>query len=106
MPQFESVAGGFALPPQQGRQALTTLPLEIPESIVRNLRLTEPEIESRLRSELAIALYGQGILPFGKAAELAGASRYGFAELSDSRQIARHETDDDLTQDLDYARGR
>jgi len=60
-----------------------TVHLEIPESIVGSLRLPEPEIESRLRSELAFALSGQGILPLGKAAELAGAGRYGFAELAD-----------------------
>jgi predicted HTH domain antitoxin len=83
-----------------------TIHLEISESIVGSLRLPEPEIESRLRSELAVALYGQGILPLGKAAELARTSRYAFAELAASRQIARHYTDDDLAQDLDYARGQ
>ena len=45
--------------------------LEIPESIAASLRVPAPEMESRLRAELAVALYGQGILSFGKAAELA-----------------------------------
>jgi hypothetical protein len=44
--------------------------------------------------------------PLARAAELAGASRYGFAELTASRQIAQHYRDDDLAQDLDYARGQ
>jgi len=83
-----------------------TYRLDIPESIARSLRLPEPEVESRLRSELALSLYGQAILPFGKAAELAGVSRYAFADLVTTRKIPRHYSQDDLTQDLDYARGQ
>jgi predicted HTH domain antitoxin len=54
-------------------------------------------------TELAIALYGQSILSFGKAAELAAASRYVFADLI-GRDIPRHYTEHELAQDLDYAR--
>jgi len=43
----------------------------IPESVVRGLRLPEEEIEARLRLELAVALYAQRVLSYGKAAELA-----------------------------------
>lgn len=77
--------------------------IEIPESITASLRLPVPEVEPRLRTELAIALYSQGILPFGKASELAGISRYGFAGLIGSRDIPRHYTDSELAQDVDYA---
>jgi predicted HTH domain antitoxin len=83
-----------------------TVNLEIPESIAKSLRLPTTEVEPRLRTELAIALYSQGILPFGKASELAGFSRFGFADLLANREIPRHYTDDDLTQDLGYARGQ
>ena len=80
--------------------------LDIPESIASSLRLPVPEIEPRLRTELAIALYAQGILPFGKAMELAGTSRYGFADLIGQRQIPRHYSDSELAQDLKYAGGQ
>ena len=80
-----------------------TLHLEIPESVTSSLRLPEPEMEARLRAELAIALYAQAILPFGKACELAGTSRYGFADLMGRREIPRHFTDVELAQDLQYA---
>lgn len=80
-----------------------TLHLDIPESIASSLRLPEPEMESRLRVELAIALYAQGILPFGKASELAGTSRYSLAEMIGQRQIPRHFTDAELAQDVEYA---
>lgn len=81
-----------------------TFHLDIPESIASSIRLPVPEVEPRLRTELAIALYAQGILSFGKAAELANASRYAFAELIGERDIPRHYTADDLAQDLAYAR--
>ena len=83
-----------------------TFHLNIPESVASSLRLPVPEVEPRLRTELAIALYAQGILPFGKACELAESTRYAFAELVTSRNIPRHYTESDLTPDLEYARGQ
>ncbi len=82
-----------------------TLHLDIPESITSSLRLPAPEMEPRLRSELAVALYGQEILPFGKASELAGVSRHLFADLLGQREIPRHYTEQELAQDLEYAGG-
>ena len=82
-----------------------TLHLDIPESITGSLRLPEPEMESRLRAELGVALYTQSILPFGKASELAGISRQRFADLLGQRQIPRHYTEQELAQDLEYAGG-
>ncbi len=83
-----------------------TFHLDIPESVASSLRLLTPEIEPRLRSELAIGRYSQGILPFGKACELAGVSRYAFADLLLRRKIRRHYAEDDLTLDLGYAGGQ
>ncbi len=83
-----------------------TYRLDIPESIAASLRLPTREVEPRLRSELALALYGQGILSFGKATELAGASRFTFAELSAQRGLARHYGEEELAQDVNYARGQ
>jgi predicted HTH domain antitoxin len=83
-----------------------TFHLDIPESVASSLRLPVPEVEPRLRTELAVALYAQGILPFGKACELAESSRYAFADLVANRNIPRHYSEDDLTLDLEYARGQ
>ena len=77
--------------------------VDIPESVAASLRLPEAEIETRLRTELAIALYGQGILPFGKASELACVSRLEFANVVGQRGIPRHYTEAELKQDLEYA---
>ena len=83
-----------------------TYHLDIPESVANSIRLPEAEVEKRLRTELALALYGQGILSFGKAAELAGKTRYAFADLVGERGVPLHYTEHDLAKDLDYARGQ
>jgi predicted HTH domain antitoxin len=81
-----------------------SLTLDIPDSVIQGLRLPKGEIPGRLRTELAIALYAQEALSLGKAAELAEISRTLFGELLGQRGIARHYGDDDLAQDLAYAR--
>jgi predicted HTH domain antitoxin len=78
------------------------LRLDIPDSVANSLRLPATEAESRLRAELAIALYAQSILPFGNASELAGVSRYKFADLLGERGLPRHYSEDNLAQDLEY----
>ncbi len=83
-----------------------TFRLEIPESISASLRLPAPEVEPRLRTELALALYAQEILSFGKASELAGLDRLAFADIAASRGIPRHYGEQELAQDLGYARGQ
>jgi predicted HTH domain antitoxin len=82
-----------------------TYHLDIPESIATSLKLPPAEVQSRLRIELAIALYAQGILSFGKASELAEVSRFEFADLITQRNIPRHYTEENLMQDINYARG-
>ena len=82
-----------------------SITLRIPDSVARSLRLPEGEAEQRLRTELALALYAQAILSFGKASELAGLSRYHFSDLVGRRGIPRHYGEDELAEDLAYARG-
>lgn len=81
-----------------------SLTLDIPDSVIQGLRLPQGEIPGRLRTELAIALYAQGVLSLGKAAELAEMSRILFDELVGQRGIPRHYGDEDLAQDLAYVR--
>jgi predicted HTH domain antitoxin len=78
--------------------------LNIPDSVLQGLRIPEGEIEQRLRTELAIALYAQGALSLGKAAELAEMNRMPFGEMVGQRGIARHYGDAELAQDVSYAR--
>ncbi len=82
-----------------------TLHLEIPESIVHAMRLPMDEQPKQLLVELAVSLYARGVLSFGKARELAGMNMIEFGLLLGQRSIPRHYSDEDLQDDLKYARG-
>ncbi len=80
------------------------LTLHVPDSVTAALRLPEAEMASRLKVELAVALFGQTILSFGKANELAGIGRHRLAELLEQRGMPRHYGVDELEEDSAYAR--
>ncbi|KJH70089.1 UPF0175 family protein [Aliterella atlantica] len=82
-----------------------SLQLSIPDSILSAIRLPEPRIEQALLHELAIALYAQELLSFGKARELAQMDKYEFGQLLGQRSISRHYSLEELSDDLDYASG-
>ena len=79
--------------------------LHIPESVVQAMRLPEERISQELLVELAVALYRQGILSFGKARELADMGKYEFGQLLGKRGVLRHYGQQELDDDLKYARG-
>jgi predicted HTH domain antitoxin len=70
--------------------------IEIPQHLVRATRLTPPE----LRRELAIALFQQGRLSFGKARELADTDFWTFQHLLGSRGISPHYDLEEYEADL------
>jgi predicted HTH domain antitoxin len=77
--------------------------LHIPDSVAQAIRLPEERMAETLLTELAIALYGQGILSFGKARELSGMGKYEFGRLLGDRGIPRHYGREELEDDLKYA---
>jgi predicted HTH domain antitoxin len=79
------------------------LQILISDSIVQALRLPEQRIEQELRQELAIALYAQDILSFGKARELAEMDKYEFGQFLSRRGVERHYGFAELDDDLSYA---
>jgi predicted HTH domain antitoxin len=83
-----------------------TIQLEIPDHIAQAIRLPLAEQKEQLRLELAVALYSRGILSFGKARELTGLSKYEFGIMLGKRDIPRHYDDEDLEDDVTYARGQ
>lgn len=80
--------------------------LHIPASIAEALRLPEAEAEPAIRRELAVALYRQGLLSFGKARELAMLDRATFGQLLGERGITRHYGPQEAAEDLQYATGK
>jgi predicted HTH domain antitoxin len=81
-----------------------TILLEIPDSVVRAMRLPPKDQRRQLKVELAVSLYAQSILSFGKACELAGMSKLEFGILLGKRNIPRQYSEQDLQDDISYAR--
>ncbi|MDO9066187.1 MAG: UPF0175 family protein [Chloroflexota bacterium] len=79
--------------------------LQIPDAVAQAIRLPEERLIQELLTELAVALYAQRFLPFGKARELAGMGKYEFGRLLGKRGVARHYSREELEDDLTYARG-
>lgn len=84
-----------------------TIHLEIPDTVADAMRLPAgSERQQRILIELAVSLYAQGILSFGKARQLCELSKYEFGMLLGRREIPRHYSQEDLKDDLNYARGQ
>ena len=77
--------------------------LEIPDSIAQAIHLPEQRIPQELLVELALALYAQNLLSFGKARQLTHLGKYEFGQLLGARGIMRHYTREELEDDLAYA---
>jgi predicted HTH domain antitoxin len=80
--------------------------LEIPDDFGQRLQADRAKAEAQLHLELAIALYREGKLPPGQAAEIAGMSRWEFEDILRQRQVPMPYTVADLEHDLVYAGGR
>jgi predicted HTH domain antitoxin len=79
--------------------------LSIPDSIVQAMKLPPRQRKRQLMIELSLSLYSQGILSLGKARELAGVDKRTFSVYLGDRAIPRHYEEEDLEDDLNYARG-
>jgi predicted HTH domain antitoxin len=74
----------------------STISIEIPREIVHATRMTPEE----LRRELAIYLFQQLKLSFGKAREMAGMTVWAFQQLLGSRGIPVHYDIEEYEEDL------
>lgn len=77
--------------------------IEIDEDVYEALKIPERDRPGAVKRELAVSLYARDILSFGKARTLAEMSSQEFHELLGEREIPRHYTEEELTEDLDYA---
>ena len=74
----------------------STIAIEIPREVLHATRMQPLE----LKQELAIHLFQQGRLSFGKAHEMAGMTVWGFQQLLGSRGIPIHYGVDDYEEDM------
>ncbi|WP_311173064.1 UPF0175 family protein [Halobellus ordinarius] len=77
--------------------------IEIDDEIYEALDLPADEREATVKVELAVSLYGRGILSFGNARALADLSKREFHRLLGDRGVERHYTETELAEDVDYA---
>jgi predicted HTH domain antitoxin len=77
-----------------------TIVLEIPDSVALAMQLPPNEKRHRLQAELAVSLYAQRILSFGKACELASMNKLEFGLLLGKRNISRQYDEKDLQDDV------
>jgi len=78
-----------------------TIVIEIPREIIHAARMKPLE----LKQELAIHLFQQGRLSFGKARQLADMSAWVFQQLLGSRGIPVHYGVDDYEEDMTTLKG-
>ena len=74
--------------------------LDVPREAVACLGADDAERERILRLELALALYREGKLPPGHAAELAGIGRWEFADAARTRGIPTPYTREMIEEDF------
>jgi predicted HTH domain antitoxin len=79
--------------------------IEIPDTVARAIRIPRKQQQRQLKTELALSLYTQGILSFGKASELAEMTKLEFSLLLGKRNIPRQYDETDLQDDIAYASG-
>jgi predicted HTH domain antitoxin len=78
--------------------------IDLPPDVLDAIAAPPDEREPIVRKELAVSLYREGYLSFGKARELAGLSKVDFHRLLGERNVERHYTDEDLALDIEYVR--
>jgi predicted HTH domain antitoxin len=81
---------------ERDRKMSSTVVIEIPREILHVTRMTPEE----LRRELAVSLFQQHRLSFGKARELAGMTVWAFQQFLGSRGIPIHYGIEDYEEDL------
>jgi len=74
----------------------STVSIEIPREVIHAARLKPEE----LKRELAVLLFQQERLSFGKAREMAGMTVWAFQHLLASRDIPVHYSLEDYEEDL------
>jgi len=64
-----------------------TISIELPSDILLALNATEAELKQNIKTSLAIRLYRKEKLTLGKAAQLAGLSRFQFETLLSDNEV-------------------
>ncbi|NJE62100.1 UPF0175 family protein [Thermococcus sp. 21S7] len=75
--------------------------VSFPQDLARILRVSGKELPKTVRIYLALELYREGIVSLGKAAEIAGVSRWEMMEILTSKGIPLQYNEEDLKEDIE-----
>jgi len=78
--------------------------LTIPDDVIQSWKLPQQRIETELRQEMAFAPYQRGLASMGVARRYAELDKWAFLDGLTKRGIARHYGEDELSEDIAYAR--
>ena len=73
----------------------------VPSDLARILKVDRDEVPKVVRLHLAIELYREGLVSLGKAAEIAGLSKWEMMEVLASKGIPLNYTRRDLEEDIE-----
>ncbi|OQB53028.1 MAG: hypothetical protein BWX99_02444 [Deltaproteobacteria bacterium ADurb.Bin151] len=80
------------------------LSLNIPNQVLEAVRVPRSRAREALTQELAFSLYARGMASFGTARRLGRLTKWEFMEGLAEREIQRHYHEDELKEDLKYAK--
>ena len=81
-----------------------TLTLTIPNDVIESLKLPRQRMEVELRQEMAFTLYERGFCSMGVARRYAEMTKWAFLDGLAKRGIQRHYSEEELDEDIAYAR--
>ena len=82
-----------------------TVRMDLPKDILLAADISEANAPADIRKHLALYMFKERILSFGKAAELSGVDKLNFMELAGSKGISLNYDEDDYNNDLKTIKG-
>ncbi len=82
------------------------LSFTIPKEVIEAVKVPRSQVKQTLSREMAFTLYARGMASFGTARRFAKLSKWEFLEGLAERGIERHCYEEELREDVAYARNR
>jgi predicted HTH domain antitoxin len=80
---------------------METIPIELPRDVIHIFKVREKELPKVVRELIAVTLYEEGRISLGKAAELAGVSRWEMSDILAAKRIPIQYYPEDLDEDIE-----
>jgi predicted HTH domain antitoxin len=81
-----------------------TITVQVPDMLLEDLATSPEELDREIRLAAALHLYSRGLVTQGKAAEIAGLSRWDFIEALGRAEVpACQVTSEELTDEVERA---